>query len=36
MREFCNKNNLDCEAMYLVAKGIYKQHKNFKCKKVDK
>ena len=34
LRKFCIENNLDNEAMYLVAKGKYKQHKGWRCKKV--
>lgn len=35
MREFCRKENLDCEAMYSIAKGIQQSHKKFKCKRLE-
>ena len=35
LKEFCRNNNLDNSCMIKVAKGYRKQHKGWKCKKLD-
>jgi hypothetical protein len=31
MKHFCRLNGLDSSTMFKIAKGIYKQHRGFKC-----
>ena len=35
LAKFCRENDLDPSAMFLVWKGKYKHHHNFKCRKIE-